>query len=41
MKANKALDKIYLQVCGDCNDDDCNNCKFEDVENVTFSRSLC
>lgn len=34
----KALDKIYLQVCGDCNDDDCNNCKFEDVEDVTWCK---
>ena len=36
MKAN-APEKIYLQVCGDCNDNDCENCKFEDLEdNVTW-----
>ena len=33
----KAPDKIYLQVCGDCNANDCDNCKFEDLEdNVTW-----
>ena len=33
----KAPEKIYLQVCGDCNDDDCKNCKFEDLEdNATW-----
>lgn len=32
-------DKIYLQVCGDCNANDCENCKFEDLEdNVTWSK---
>ena len=39
MKANEAPEKIYLQVCGDCNDNDCVNCKFEDVEdNVTWCK---
>ena len=33
----KAPDKIYLQICGDCNDNDCENCKFKDLEeNVTW-----
>ena len=32
-----APEKIYLQVCGDCNANDCENCKFEDLEdNVTW-----
>jgi len=35
----KAPEKIYLQVCGDCNDNDCENCKFEDLEdNVTWCK---
>ena len=35
----KAPEKIYLQVCGDCYDNDCENCKFEDLEdNVTWCR---
>ena len=35
----KAPEKIYLQVCGDCNDNDCKNCKFEDLEdNVTWCK---
>ena len=35
----KAPEKIYLQVCGDCKDDDCKNCKFEDLEdNITWCR---
>ena len=38
MKAN-APEKIYLQVCGDCNVNDCENCKFEDLEdNVTWCK---
>ena len=33
----EAPEKIYLQVCGDCNDDDCQNCKFRDLEdNATW-----
>lgn len=28
----KAPEKIYLQVCGDCPQTDCKNCKFEDLE---------
>lgn len=33
----EAPEKIYLQACGDCNDDDCKNCKFEDLEdNATW-----
>ena len=32
-------DKIYLQVCGDCNANDCENCKFDDLEdNVTWCK---
>ena len=39
MKANEVPDKIYLQVCGDCNANDCDNCKFEDLEdNVTWCK---
>ena len=39
MKSNKAPEKIYLQVCGDCNANDCENCKFEDLEdNVTWCK---
>ena len=39
MKANEAPEKIYLQVCGDCNNNDCENCKFEDLEdNVTWCK---
>ena len=35
----EAPEKIYLQVCGDCNDNDCENCKFEDLEeNVTHCK---
>lgn len=35
----KAPDKIYLQICGDCNDNDCENCKFEDLEdNATWCK---
>lgn len=31
-----APEKIYLQVCGECPEEDCKNCKFEDLEdNVT------
>ena len=38
MKAN-APEKIYLQVCGDCNANDCDNCKFEEMEdNVTWCK---
>lgn len=33
----KAPENIYLQICGDCNDGDCQNCKFEDLEdNATW-----
>ena len=39
MKANEAPEKIYLQVCGDCNDNNCENCNFEDLEdNVTWCK---
>ena len=39
MKANEVPDKIYLQVCGDCNVNDCENCKFKDLEdNITWCR---
>lgn len=32
-------ENIYLQVCGDCNANDCENCKFEDLEdNVTWCK---
>ena len=38
-KTRKASEKIYLQVCGDCNNNDCENCKFEDLEdNVTWCK---
>ena len=38
MKAN-APEKIYLQVCGDCQDNECDDCKFEDLEdNVTWCK---
>lgn len=38
MKAN-APEKIYLQVCGDCPQTDCENCKFEDFEdNITWCK---
>ena len=39
MKANEAPEKIYLQVCGDCDDNDCKNCKFKDLEdNLTWCK---
>lgn len=39
MKVNEAPEKIYLQVCGDCNQVYCDNCKFEDLEdNVTWCK---
>ena len=39
MKANKVPEKIYLQVCGDCPQTDCDNCKFSDLEdNVTWCK---
>ena len=39
-KVMKAPEKIYLQVCGDCNANDCENCKFEDLEdNVTWCKN--
>lgn len=35
----KAPEKIYLQACGDCKDNDCKNCTFEDLEeNATWCR---
>ena len=35
----KAPEKIYLQICGNCNDNYCENCKFEDLEgDVTWSK---
>jgi hypothetical protein len=35
----KAPERIYLQVCGDCQDNECDNCKFEDLEdNVTWCK---
>lgn len=35
----KAPERIYLQVCGDCPQTDCENCKFEDLEdNVTWCK---
>ena len=38
MKAN-APKKIYLQVCGDCEINDCDNCFFKDLEdNVTWCK---
>ena len=39
MKTKEVPEKIYLQVCGDCNVNDCENCKFEDLEdNVTWCK---
>ena len=35
----EAPEKIYLQVCGDCPQTDCDNCKFEEMEdNVTWCK---
>ena len=37
----KVPDKIYLQVCMECNQEDCENCKFDDLANtgnVTWCR---
>lgn len=34
----KTPEKIYLQVCGECKDNDCKNCKFEDLEEITWCR---
>lgn len=39
MKTKEAPKKIYLQVCGDCPQADCDNCKFEDLEdNITWCK---
>ena len=39
MAENEAPKKIYLQVCGDCPQTDCENCKFEDFEdNITWCK---
>ena len=39
MKENEAPKKIYLQVCGDCPQTDCESCKFEDFEdNITWCK---
>lgn len=32
----KVPDKIYLQTCGDCPKEDCENCKFEDLADVSW-----
>lgn len=35
----KVPNKIYLQCCGDCPQTDCDECKFEDLEdNVTLCK---
>ena len=35
----KAPEKIYLQVCGDCQINDCEDCKFEDLDDsVTWCK---
>lgn len=35
----KTPEKIYLQVCGDCKDNDCDTCVFDDLEeNVTWCK---
>ena len=35
----KAPDKIYLQVCGDCELNNCDNCFFKELEdNITWSK---
>ena len=40
--------KIYLQACGDCNDNDCKSCKFEDLggnatwcKDKIFDKDIC
>jgi hypothetical protein len=39
MKTNGVPEKIYLQVCGDCMANDCENCMFEDLEDdVTWCK---
>jgi hypothetical protein len=39
MKTNGVPEKIYLQVCGDCMANDCDNCMFEDLEDdVTWCK---
>lgn len=38
MKVIEAPEKIYLQACGDCKDNDCKNCKFEDLEEITWCK---
>ena len=39
MKANEVPEQIYLQICGDCPQSDCDNCKFEDLEdNITWCK---
>ena len=39
MKANEAPEKIYLQVCGDCQDNECDNRKLKELEdNVTWCK---
>lgn len=35
----EAPEKIYLQVCMECPEEDCKNCRFEDlVDNVTWCK---
>jgi hypothetical protein len=39
MKTNGVPEKLYLQVCGNCMANDCENCKFEDLEDdVTWCK---
>ena len=33
----EAPNKIYLQTCGDCPGFECENCKFQDLAEVTWS----
>ena len=36
IKANKAPENVYLQVCGNCHQTDCEGCKFEDLEDFAL-----
>lgn len=29
---------IYLQVCGECQDNDCENCNFDDLAEITWCK---
>ena len=34
----KAPELIYLQVCGECKDNDCEKCNFDDLAEVTWCK---